>query len=106
MRNSPERIIIGEVRDGAALDLLKAWNTGCAGGIATIHANHAKAAMQRVIDLACEATATPPYTLAAEAIDLIVHIEARRSAFAGRVVTELVTVAGFDRAQQQFIFHP
>lgn len=104
MRNSPERIIIGEVRDGAALDLLKAWNTGCAGGIATLHANHAKAAMQRLMDLACEATATPPTTLAAEAIDVIVHIEASSHYPSGRLVTELVTVTGFDPVEQQFIF--
>ena len=104
MRNSPERIIVGEVRDGAALDLLKAWNTGCAGGIATIHANHAKAAMQRLIDLSCEATNTPPYTLAAEAVDVIVHIEANRHHPAGRQVTELVAVEGFQPQQQQFIF--
>ena len=41
MRKRPDRIIIGEVRDGSALDLLKAWNTGHEGGIATIHANSA-----------------------------------------------------------------
>jgi len=106
MRNSPERMIIGEVRDGAALDLLKAWNTGCAGGIATIHANHAKAAMQRLIDLACEVTHTAPYMLAAEAIDVIVHIEAGRHYPSGRKVTELIAVEGFDPKQQQFLFNP
>lgn len=104
MRNSPERIIVGEVRDGSALDLLKAWNTGCAGGIATIHANHAKAAMQRLIDLACEATLTAPYQLAEEAIDIIVHMEANRQHPAGRKVTECVAVTGFDAQNQQFIF--
>ena len=38
LRLRPDRIIIGEVRDGSALDLLKAWNTGHPGGLATIHA--------------------------------------------------------------------
>ena len=41
LRLRPDRIIIGEVRDGSALDLLKAWNTGHPGGLATIHANSA-----------------------------------------------------------------
>jgi Flp pilus assembly CpaF family ATPase len=45
MRLRPDRIIVGEVRDGAALTLLKAWNTGHPGGIATIHANSAHSAL-------------------------------------------------------------
>ena len=41
MRNSPNRIIVGEVRDGSAYDLLKGWNTGHPGGFGTTHANGA-----------------------------------------------------------------
>ncbi len=41
LRLRPDRIIVGEVRDGSALDMLKAWNTGHPGGIATTHANSA-----------------------------------------------------------------
>ena len=41
LRLRPDRIVIGEVRDGSALDLLKAWNTGHPGGLATLHANSA-----------------------------------------------------------------
>ena len=37
MRLRPDRIIVGEVRDGAALTLLKSWNTGHPGGLATVH---------------------------------------------------------------------
>ena len=40
-----DRIIIGEVRGGEALDMLKAWNTGHPGGIATLHANSAHGAL-------------------------------------------------------------
>ena len=39
LRLRPDRIIVGEVRGGEALDMLKAWNTGHPGGIATVHAN-------------------------------------------------------------------
>ena len=38
MRLRPDRIIVGEVRDGAALTLLKAWNTGHPGGVTSLHA--------------------------------------------------------------------
>lgn len=45
LRLRPDRIIVGEVRGGEALDMLKAWNTGHPGGLATIHANSARAAL-------------------------------------------------------------
>jgi type IV secretion system protein VirB11 len=48
MRYRPDRIIIGEVRGGEALDLLKSWNTGHPGGLATVHANDAPAALLRL----------------------------------------------------------
>jgi len=51
MRLRPDRIIVGEVRDGAALTLLKAWNTGHPGGIATVHSNSAGAALTRLEQL-------------------------------------------------------
>src|SRR5690606_26789357 len=41
LRLRPDRIIVGEVRGAEALDMLKAWNTGHPGGIATVHANSA-----------------------------------------------------------------
>ena len=92
MRNAPDCIAVGEVRDGAALDLLKAWNTGCRGGIATIHANSARAAIQRVLDLSCEVTQQPPKRLAAEALDMIVHIDTDATHPAKRCVQEILTV--------------
>ena len=106
MRNSPDRIIIGEVRDGSALDMLKAFNTGCRGGMATIHANHARAAIQRVIDLCLEVVANPPYTLVAEALDVIVHIDANAKHPAKRQVTEIIEVCGFDAAQLKMTTRP
>ncbi|MBC7066016.1 Flp pilus assembly complex ATPase component TadA, partial [Salmonella enterica subsp. enterica serovar Enteritidis] len=54
MRLRPDRIIVGEVRDGAALTLLKAWNTGHPGGITTIHANSAISALRRLEQLTAE----------------------------------------------------
>ncbi len=104
MRSSPDCLVVGEVRDGAALDLLKAWNTGCHGGVATIHANHARSAMQRLLDLSCEVVMNPPYSLAAEAVDVVVHIQANAKHPAKREVTEIVAIDGFDSKTKTFSF--
>jgi len=49
LRGRPDRIIVGEVRDGAAaLELIKAWNTGHPGGTGTLHANDNRQALNRV----------------------------------------------------------
>lgn len=75
LRMRPDRIIIGEVRDGAALELLKSWNTGHPGGICTIHANSPEATLQRLEDLIQEAVAIIPQRLIQETIDLIVFMQ-------------------------------
>jgi len=77
LRLRPDRIIVGEIRGPEALDMLKAWNTGHPGGIATIHANSASAALLRLEQLVQEAVVTVPRRLISEAIDLIVFIGGR-----------------------------
>lgn len=77
LRLRPDRIIVGEVRGGEALDMLKAWNTGHPGGIATVHANSSHSALDRLEQLIQEAVITVPRRLIAEAIDLIIYIEGR-----------------------------
>ena len=79
LRLRPDRIVIGEVRGPEALDMLKAWNTGHPGGIATVHANSAVAALYRLEQLIQEAVVTVPRRLIAEAIDLVVFIGGRGS---------------------------
>ena len=74
LRMRPDRIIIGEVRDGAALELLKAWNTGHPGGICTIHANSAQSTLTRLEDLIQEVVSIVPQRLIIEAIDVIVFM--------------------------------
>ncbi|MET0309331.1 MAG: P-type conjugative transfer ATPase TrbB [Sphingomonas sp.] len=93
LRLRPDRIIVGEVRGAEALDLLKAWNTGHPGGIATVHANGAVAALHRLEQLAQEAVVTVPRHLIAEAIDLIVFLSGRGLA---RRVETVVRVHGLD----------
>ncbi len=87
LRLRPDRIVVGEVRGAEALDLLKAWNTGHPGGIATLHANSAPAALARLEQLTMEVCETPPRALIAEAIDLVVFIE--RGGPAGRRIPEI-----------------
>lgn len=93
MRLRPDRILVGEVRDGAALALLKAWNTGHPGGAATVHANSAPAGLIRMEQLVAEATQAPMYALIAEAVNLIVSIERTAE---GRRISEVVEVKGHD----------
>lgn len=77
LRLRPDRIIVGEVRGAEALDMLKAWNTGHPGGIATVHANSAQSALYRLEQLVQETVLTVPRRLIAEAIDLVVFISGR-----------------------------
>jgi type IV secretion system protein VirB11 len=77
LRLRPDRIIVGEVRGAEALDMLKAWNTGHPGGIATVHANSATSALYRLEQLVQEVVVTVPRRLIAEAIDLVVFIGGR-----------------------------
>jgi type IV secretion system protein VirB11 len=93
LRLRPDRIIVGEVRGGEALDMLKAWNTGHPGGIATVHANSAASALHRLEQLAQEAVATVPRRLIAEAIDLLVFIAGRGS---GRRIETIAALQGLD----------
>jgi type IV secretion system protein VirB11 len=97
MRLRPDRIIVGEVRGGEALALLKAWNTGHPGGVCTVHANtHANAAragLTRIEQLIQEASSSPMRELIAEAVDLIVSI-AKAANEPGRLVQEVVSVSG------------
>ena len=93
MRLRPDRIIVGEVRGPEALDMLKAWNTGHPGGIATVHANSAVAALYRIEQLVQEAVVTVPRRLIAEAIDIIVFIAGRGTQ---RRIASIVRVGPLD----------
>jgi type IV secretion system protein VirB11 len=93
LRLRPDRIIVGEVRGAEALDMLKAWNTGHPGGIATVHANSARSALYRLEQLVQETVVTVPRRLIAEAIDLIVFIQGRGI---GRRIETIAEVTGLD----------
>jgi P-type conjugative transfer ATPase TrbB len=93
LRLRPDRIIVGEVRGAEALDMLKAWNTGHPGGIATVHANSARSALYRLEQLVQESVVSVPRRLIAEAIDLVIFIQGRGIA---RRVETIAEVTGLD----------
>jgi type IV secretion system protein TrbB len=106
LRMRPDRILVGEVRGPEALDLLMAWNTGHEGGIASLHANNAAAALNRLSTLVAMHPQAPRgmiESLIGEAVDVIVHI-ARTDK--GRVVREVLEVTDFDRGKQTYNVKP
>lgn len=105
-RMRPDRIIVGEVTDSAAFDLMKAWNLGCSGGITTVHANSCSDAPQRLIDLACEKGIAPPVTLATTVMNIFVHMIKDHTHPYGRRVKEIAILSHYDREQQRFIVKP
>jgi type IV secretion system protein TrbB len=96
LRLKPTRIVVGEVRGGEAHVLLKSWNTGHPGGIATIHANDALSGLARLETLVAEATTAPQQNLIAEAVDVVVFVDEESGIAAGRKVREIVCVTGYE----------
>ena len=76
--------------------MLKAWNTGHPGGVTTVHANSARAALTRLSSLVQEAGVPPQPELIAETVDLIAFIARKPE---GRRVKELVRVEGYNAAE-------
>ena len=100
MRLRPDRIVVGEVRGAEALALIKAWNTGHPGGVATVHANSPADALQRIENLIGEASYKIPRRAIAAAVNLIVFIERAASA-PGRLVSSVVTTSGVSGSRYQ-----
>ncbi|WP_298916518.1 P-type conjugative transfer ATPase TrbB [uncultured Algimonas sp.] len=93
LRLRPDRIVVGEVRGGEALDLLKAWSTGHPGGVATVHANSAADGLDRLEQLVGEVVANVPRKLISAAVDIVVGIENHAGV---RRVTDILEVLGGD----------
>jgi type IV secretion system protein VirB11 len=94
MRFRPDRIIVGEIRDGSALEMLKAWNTGHPGGIATVHANDTRAMLDRVCQLIEEVVPTAPRVLVSQTVNVCVHLRRDPRHPAGRSLTGIEEVVG------------
>jgi pilus assembly protein CpaF len=110
LRMRPDRIIVGEVRDGAALDMLQAMNTGHDGSLTTLHANSPRDALARLetmvlmggVDLPTRAIREQ----AASALNLIVHQARLRDG--SRRITHITEVTGMEgdviTLQDLFVF--
>ena len=74
LRLNPSRLVIGEVRGGEALDMLKAFQTGHS-GLTTLHVDEAAHTMHRLEQLVQEVSVSPQRDLIGEVIDLVVHMQ-------------------------------
>lgn len=100
MRYAPKRIIVGEVRDKAALELLKAWNTGHPGGIGTLHANSAEETLMRLEELVEEAGNGEKRKLIGRAVDLVVFMEKTKDN--ARKLSKIIEVKEFNPKTQDY----
>lgn len=107
MRLRPDRIIVGEVRGGEAYTLLKSWNSGHPGGLATIHANSAEEGLDKLSQYIFEAPDARNFShdmvgrMIASTVNVVVFI-ARTSMAPGRQVKQVLRVRGF--SEGRFVF--
>ena len=98
LRMRPDRIVVGEVRDAAALDMLQAMNTGHDGGISTVHANSPRDMLSRLETMVLLAGVELPIRAVREqiasAIDVVVHQSRMKDG--GRRITHVTEVAGME----------
>jgi pilus assembly protein CpaF len=103
LRMRPDRIVLGEVRAGEALDLVQALSTGHDGSFGTVHANDPAGALARVEALALVGAPSMPRealrTMLAGAIDAVVHL--RRAPGGRREVAAIAEVVGPDDPARQ-----
>ncbi|MCP3988841.1 MAG: CpaF family protein [Actinomycetia bacterium] len=98
LRMRPDRIVVGEVRGGEALDMLQAMNTGHDGSLSTLHANNPRDALRRletmVLMAGLDLPARSVREQVASALDLVVHLS--RMGDGSRRVTEIAEVTGLE----------
>jgi pilus assembly protein CpaF len=98
LRMRPDRIILGEVRDAAALDMLQAMNTGHDGSMCTLHANNPREALTRLENMVAMAGVNLPShavrTQIASAVHMIVQVSRMRDGV--RRITNITEVVGME----------
>ncbi|GAB4499801.1 MAG: CpaF family protein [Anaerolineales bacterium] len=98
LRMRPERIIVGEIRDGAALDMLQAMNTGHDGSMTTAHSNGPRDTLSRLETMCLMSGVELPVRAIREqissAVDLVVHQERLRDG--SRKVVNITEVSGME----------
>jgi pilus assembly protein CpaF len=103
LRMRPDRIIVGEIRDEAALDMLQAMNTGHDGSMSTAHSNSARDTLSRLETMALMSGMELPMRAIREqiasALDLIVHLERMRDG--SRKIVAVTEVTGLEDDEVQ-----
>lgn len=98
LRMRPDRIVVGEVRDAAALDMLQAMNTGHEGSLTTVHANNARDALTRIETMVLMAGMDLPVEFIrqqiVEAVDVIV--QQNRMKDGSRRITQITEIVGIE----------
>jgi pilus assembly protein CpaF len=108
LRMRPDRIVVGEVRGGEALDMLQAMSTGHEGSLGTIHANNPRDALQRLETLMLMAGLEMPQAAArdqiASALNVIVHVD--RTDTGQRRIDRIAEIVGRegDKVTMQDVF--
>lgn len=98
LRMRPERIVVGEVRGGEALDMLQAMNTGHDGSLSTGHANSTQDMLSRLETMVLQGAAGLPLEAIrqqiASAVDIIIHLSRLRDK--SRKTMEICEVVGYE----------
>lgn len=101
LRMRPERIVVGEVRGGEALDMLQAMNTGHDGSLSTGHANSTQDMLSRLETMVLQGAAGLPLEAIrqqiASAVDIIIHLSRLRDK--SRKTMEITEVVGYENGQ-------
>lgn len=101
LRMRPERIVVGEVRGGEALDMLQAMNTGHDGSLSTGHANSTEDMLSRLETMVLQGSAGLPLEAIrqqiASAVDIIIHLSRLRDK--SRKTMEITEVVGYENGK-------
>lgn len=101
LRMRPERIVVGEVRGGEALDMLQAMNTGHDGSLSTGHANSTEDMLSRLETMVLQGAAGLPLEAIrqqiASAVDIIIHLSRLRDK--SRKTMEICEVVGYENGE-------
>lgn len=101
LRRTPTRIVIGEVRDGAALNVLIAWNTGHPGGLCTLHADSAMKGIRQFESYVMEVSASPQREKIGDTINIIIDLQKEGL---GRKVKGIIELKGYDNKKEEYIY--
>lgn len=107
LRMRPDRIVVGEVRDSTAYDLINAMNTGHDGSMSTVHSNGPIEAMTRLQNLVLEAGLNLPAqaikTNLGQAIDIVIQV--KRFGDGSRKITHISEIVEYDSSKDEFVIN-